>query len=102
MVPVPSLLALSAVLFTLGLFGALMKRSIVIVLISIELMLNAVNINLVTFSRYGMAPSVAGQIFALFNMTVAAAEIAVGLAILIVFYRSRNSSDVEDMDLLKH
>ncbi|GIM45690.1 NADH-quinone oxidoreductase subunit K [Collibacillus ludicampi] len=101
MVPIGSFLALGAILFTIGLFGVLTKRNIIIVLASIELMLNAANINLVTFARMGLTPNINGQVFALFTMVIAACEIAVGLAILIAIYRNRNSSDVRDMDLNK-
>ncbi|MFC4769507.1 NADH-quinone oxidoreductase subunit NuoK [Effusibacillus consociatus] len=94
-------LLLAAVLFCLGLFGVLWKRNIIIVLVSIELMLNAANINLVAFSRMGMAPNISGQVFALFAMVIAACEVAVGLAVLISLYRNRNSSDVKDMNLTK-
>jgi NADH-quinone oxidoreductase subunit K len=76
--------------------------SAVIVLISIELMLNAVNINLVAFSKYGVAPSITGQIFALFTISVAAAEAAVGLAILIALYRNRKTVNIDDMDTMKN
>lgn len=101
MAPVGSFLALAAVLFCIGLYGALTKRNIIIVLLSVELMLNAANLNLAAFARMGIAPGIAGQIFGLFSMTVAAAEVAVGLAILIALYRNRNSTDVRDMDLMK-
>lgn len=101
-IPTGSLLALGALLFCIGLFGALTKRNIIIVLVSIELMLNAANINLVTFSRMGAVPSLRGQIFSLFTMTVAAAEIAVGLALLLAIFRLRKTSEVKDMDVHKH
>lgn len=101
-VPAASLLALGAILFCIGLFGALTKRNLIIVLISIELMLNAANINLVTFSRLGDIPSLDGQVFALFTITVAAAEIAVGLALLLAFFRLKKSSEVRDLNQHKH
>lgn len=94
-------LLLAAVLFCLGLFGVLWKRNIIILLVSIELMLNAVNINLIAFSRLGLVPNINGQVFALFAMVIAASEVAVGLAVLIALYRNRNSSDVKDMNLTK-
>jgi NADH-quinone oxidoreductase subunit K len=100
-VPVSSYLALAAILFCIGLFGALTKRNIVIVLVSIELMLNAVNINLVAFSKMGVVPRIHGQVFGLFSMTIAAAEVSVGLATLIALYRNRNTSDVRDMNTMK-
>ena len=98
---VSSYLTLGAILFCIGLYGALSKKSAVIVLLSIELMLNAANLNLVAFSKYGFLPSLKGQIFTLFNITIAAAEVAVGIAILISIYRSRGTSDVVDLDLIK-
>lgn len=101
-VPASAFLALALILFCIGLYGALTKRNTVIVLISIELMLNAVNINLVTFSKYGMAPSITGQIFALFTITVAAAEAAVGLAILMALYRNRKTVNIDEMDTMKN
>jgi len=96
-----SYLMVALILFCVGLYGALTKRNAVIVLISIELMLNAVNINLVAFSKYGLYPNVAGQIFTLFSMTVAAAEVAVGLAILIALYRNKETVNVDEMDQMK-
>lgn len=101
-VPVSAYLALALILFCIGLYGALTKKNTVIVLISIELMLNAVNINLVTFSKYGVNPSITGQVFALFSIAVAAAEVAVGLAILISLYRNRRSVNIDEMNQLKN
>lgn len=101
-VPVQAYLALALILFCIGLYGALTKRNTVIVLISIELMLNAVNINLVAFSKYGITPSITGQIFTLFVITVAAAEVAVGIAILISLYRNKKSVNIDEMDAMKH
>ena len=94
-------LILSAILFSIGLYGALAKRNAVIILISIEIMLNAVNIAMVAFSRY-IAPSMlTGQVFAIFIMVVAAAEAAVGLAIIIAIYRSRKTVETTEIDLMK-
>ncbi len=105
MIPLQFYLIVAAVLFCLGLFGALSRRNAVGVLIGIELMLNAVNINLVAFWRYvkPAAPTMdlAGQIFALFVVTLAAAEAAIGLALIIAIYRSRDTVNVEDVDLMK-
>jgi NADH-quinone oxidoreductase subunit K len=101
-VPASAFLALALILFCIVLYGALTKRNTVIVLISIELMLNAVNINLVTFSKYGLSPSITGQIFALFAISVAAAEAAVGLAILIALYRTKKTVNIDEMDTLKN
>jgi NADH:ubiquinone oxidoreductase subunit K len=96
-------LILSAVLFSIGLYGVLAKRNAVAILMCIEIMLNAVNIAIVAFSRY-LVPDVVlltGHVFAIFIMTVAAAEAAVGLAIIIAIYRSRQSVDVEQADSMK-
>lgn len=94
-------LTLGAILFCVGLYGALTKKNAVIVLLCIELMLNAANLNLVAFSKLGMAPSLQGQLFSLFNMAVAAAEVAIGIAILIALYRSRGTANVDDMTELR-
>lgn len=94
-------LMLAAILFCIGLYGALSKKNAVIVLLSIELMLNAVNLNLVAFSKLGVKPTLTGQIFSLFNITIAAAEAAVGIAILISLYRNKGTVDVNEMDSMK-
>jgi NAD(P)H-quinone oxidoreductase subunit 4L len=94
-------LILSGILFSIGLYGALTKRNAIIILISIELMLNAVNIAFVAFSRFIKPVALTGQVFAIFIMVVAAAEVAVGLAIIIAIYRNRNNIDVTKIDLLK-
>ncbi|HEX7058137.1 MAG TPA: NADH-quinone oxidoreductase subunit NuoK [Bacilli bacterium] len=99
---ISSYLILAAILFCVGLYGALSKKNAVIVLLSIELMLNAVNLNLLAFAKLGEHPSLTGQIFSLFNITVAAAEAAVGIAILISLYRNKGTSDVTEMDEMKH
>lgn len=101
-VPISAYLTLALILFCIGLYGALTKRNTVIILISIELMLNAVNINLVAFSKFGMIPSITGQVFALFVIAVAAAEAAVGLAILIALYRNRSTVNIDEMNSLKN
>lgn len=96
-------LILSAILFSIGLYGALAKRNAVVVLMCIEIMLNAVNIAMVAFSRY-LVPDVVvltGHVFAIFIMTVAAAEAAVGLAIIITIYRNRRTVDIEQADLMQ-
>jgi NADH-quinone oxidoreductase subunit K len=91
-------LILAAALFALGTIGVLTRRNVVIVLMSIELILNAVNLNLVAFSRlWGLQ----GQVFAIFVITDAAAEAAVGLGILIAFFRNRETVNVDEVDLLK-
>src|SRR5437868_4159475 len=98
-VRLPFLLIFAAVLFSAGVYGVLARRNAVLVLMSIELMLNAVNVNLVAFSAY--LHQLTGQVFALFVITVAAAEIGIGLAIVILIYRNRESVDVDKIDLLK-
>jgi NADH:ubiquinone oxidoreductase subunit K len=94
-------LILSAVLFSIGLYGALAKRNIIIILMCIELMLNAVNIAMVAFSRFVTPLLLTGQIFAIFVIVVAAAEATVGLAIVIALYRNRETIDSIKTDLMK-
>lgn len=94
-------LVLSAVLFSIGLYGVLAKRNAIVILMCIEIMLNAVNIALVGFSRYVVPSLLTGQIFAIFVIVVAAAEAAVGIAIIIAIYRSRQSIDIDKFDLMK-
>lgn len=94
-------LVLSAVLFSIGLYGVLSRRNAVVMLMCIEIMLNAVNIALVAFSRYVVPMLLTGQIFAIFVIVVAAAEAAVGIAIIIAIYRNRQSVDVDKFDLMK-
>jgi NADH-quinone oxidoreductase subunit K len=93
-------LTVAAILFTLGIFGIFLNRkNVIIILMSIELMLLAVNINLVAFSSH--LGVLTGQVFAMFVLTVAAAEAAIGLAILVVYFRNRGSIAVEDINLMK-
>jgi NADH-quinone oxidoreductase subunit K len=95
-----SYLAVAAVVFTIGVFGIFMNRkNVIVMLMSIELILLAVNINLVAFSSY--LGDLVGQVFALFVLTVAAAEAAIGLAILVVYFRNRGTIAVEDVNLMK-
>ena len=94
-------LILSAVLFSIGLYGVLAKRNAIIILMSIELMLNAVNIAMVAFSRYIVPLLLTGQRFAMFIIVVAAAEATVGLAIIISIYRNRETIDVTEVNLMK-
>lgn len=94
-------LVLSALLFCIGLYGALARRNAVAILLALEIMLNAVNITLVAFSRYVTPQLLTGQVFAIFVMTVAAAEAVVGLAIIIALYRTRGTIDMEKINLLK-
>ncbi len=99
MVPIEHAIALSAILFAIGTVGAITRRNLIVVLMSIELMLNAVNVALVAFSR--LWGSLDGQIFVLMVIVVAAAEVAVGLGIVISLFRNRESVNVEDVSLLK-
>jgi NADH-quinone oxidoreductase subunit K len=93
-------LTLAAVLFTIGIFGIFLNRkNVIVILMSVELILLAVNINLVAFSTH--LNDITGQVFALLVLTVAAAEAAIGLAILVVFYRNRGSIAVEDVNMMK-
>ena len=101
MIPLSWYLILAAALFSIGLFGVLVRRNAVAILLGVELMLNAVNINLVSFWRYGDISLMAGQAFAIIVFAVAAAEVAVGLALVISVYRRRNTVVAEDLDLLK-
>lgn len=94
-------LILSTVLFSIGLYGALAKRNAIVILMSIELMLNAVNIAMVAFSRYIVPLLLTGQVFAIFIIVVAAAEATVGLAIIIAIYRNRETIDATEVNLMK-
>lgn len=94
-------LILSAVLFVIGLYGALTRRNAVIILMCIEIMLNAVNISLVAFSSYIVPQLLTGQVFAIFVMVVAAAEVAVGIGILLAIYRQFTDIDVNNINLMK-
>jgi len=100
-IPLSWYLVLAAALFSIGLYGVLSRRNAIGILMGIELMLNAVNINLVAFWRYIDPVKMTGQIFAIFVFTVAAAEVAVGLALVIAIYRNRDTVVVEEIDLLK-
>jgi NADH:ubiquinone oxidoreductase subunit K len=92
-------LLLAAVLFSFGVYGVLARKNGVLVLMSIELMLNAVNINLIAFGAF--RNNVVGQVFALFVITIAAAEVAIGLAIVLVIFRNRADIDLDEVDLMK-
>ena len=94
-------LVLSSVLFAIGLYGALSKRSAVVILMSIEIMLGAVSIAMVAFSRYIVPAMLIGQVFTIFIIVVAAAEATVGLAIIIAIYRRRETIDITKIDLMK-
>jgi len=97
----PFLLVFSAILFSAGVYGVLARRNAVLVLMSIELMLNAVNVNLVAFNAALRDRVLTGQVFALFVITVAAAEVGIGLAIVILIYRNRETINVDEVNLLK-
>jgi NADH:ubiquinone oxidoreductase subunit K len=99
MIRLPFLLVFSALLFSAGVYGVLARRNAVMVLMAIELMLNAVNVNLVAFSAH--LQDVAGQMFALFVIAVAAAEVGIGLALVILLFRNRASINVDEVSLLK-
>jgi NADH-quinone oxidoreductase subunit K len=98
-VPITHFLALSGALFLIGMCGVLLRRNVLIVLMSIELMLNGANIALVAFSR--LHGNLDGQVLAMFVIAVAAAEAAVGLAIVVSLFRARTSSDIDDLGLLR-
>lgn len=99
MVPLSAYVILSTLLFTIGVVGVLIRRNLIIILLSIELMFNAANINFVAFSHYFQA--MAGQVFVFFVLTVAASEVALGLAIIIALYRGRATLNVEEINLMR-
>jgi NADH-quinone oxidoreductase subunit K len=101
-IPLSWWLTVSAALFSIGVYGALTRKNAIGILMGVELILNAVNINLVAFWRYITPNDIAGQIFAIIVIAVAAAEAAVGLAIIISVYRRRHSAVVEELDILKN
>jgi NADH:ubiquinone oxidoreductase subunit K len=94
-------LILAALLFSLGVYGVLVRRNAVLVLLSVELMLTAVNINLVAFGAMISDSIHSGAVFALFVITVAAAEVGIGLAIVLMIFRNRSSANVDELDLMK-
>lgn len=98
-IPIEYYLILSAILFTIGIIGIMVRRNIIVVLMSLELMLNAVNINFVTFSAY--LGDMTGRVFSLFTMAVAAAEVAIGLAIAVNLVRVRKTMEIDEVDSLK-
>lgn len=101
MVPLENYLVLSAIIFSLGLYGVLTRRNAVLILISVELMLNAVSLNFVAFASYLDPDKITGVIFAVFIITVAAAEVGLGLAIIIRLYRNRATANVDEVATLK-
>ena len=100
-IPIWWFLAVGAMLFCIGLFGMMIRRSAIGMLLSIELMLNAANINLVAFGSYLKQPTIAGQVFTIFVITLAAAEAAIGLAIVINVYRQQQHIDADKMNAMK-
>ena len=94
-------LVLAAALFALGVYGLLVRRNAVMVLLAVELMLNAVNINLVAFEAVLRSSEAIGQVFAIFVITVAAAEVGIGLAIVLMIFRNRASANVDELNLMK-
>ena len=94
-------LILGAALFAFGVYGLLVRRNVVLILLSVELMLNAVNINLVAFEAFLVTSEAIGQVFAIFVITVAAAEVGIGLAIVLMIFRNRKSANVDDLSLMR-
>ena len=101
MIPLSWYLIVAAILFCIGLYGAMARRNAISILMGIELMLNAININLVAFWRYITPDALTGQVFALFVITVAAAEAAICLALIISIFRNRDTVIVEEVDMMK-
>ncbi len=101
MIPLAWYLVFAAILFCIGLYGVLVRKNAIAILMGIELMLNSININLIAFWRYRSSEGVAGQAFAIIVFAVAAAEVAVGLALIISIYRRRQSVVADDMNLMK-
>ena len=105
MIPINYYIVLSAILFSMGVVGVLVRRNALIIFMSIELMLNAANLSLIAFSRFRLnvtgIPNYSAQVFVFFIITVAAAEVAVGLAIIVALYRARQTTHVEDVSSLK-
>ncbi len=105
MITLGDYLIVSAILFTIGLAGVMVRRNLIVILMSLELMLNAANLSLVAFSRFRIGanglPDYNAQVFVFFVITVAAAEVAVGLALFVALYRARQTTDVDDITTLK-
>ncbi len=99
---VSQFLVLGAALFALGVYGVLVRRNAVMVLLSVELMLASVTINFVAFGAFLQDAALSGQIFALFVITVAAAEVGIGLAIILLIFRNRRSANVDELDLMRY
>jgi len=100
-IPLTHFLMLAAVLFAIGLYGVLVRKNVVIVLMGIEIMMNSANLNFIAFSKFYSASRVTGQIFTLFGITIAAAEVAVGLALVIAIFRQAKTVEVQEIDTLK-
>ena len=94
-------LVLAAALFSIGIYGLLVRRNAVMVLLAVELMLNAVNINLIAFEAVLRSPQALGQVFSIFIITVAAAEVGIGLAIILMIFRNRKSANVDEFNLMR-
>jgi NADH:ubiquinone oxidoreductase subunit K len=94
-------LVVGAALFAFGVYGLLVRRNLVLILLSVELMLAAVNINLVAFEAFLVTSQAVGQVFAIFVITVAAAEVGIGLAIVLMIFRNRKSANVDDLSLMR-
>ena len=94
-------LVLAAALFSIGVYGLLVRRNAVMVLLAVELMLNAVNINLIAFEAVLRSPQALGQVFSIFIITVAAAEVGIGLAIILMIFRNRKSANVDELNLMR-
>ena len=101
MIPLSWYLIFAAALFCIGLFGVLARKNAIAILMGVELMLNAVNVNLVAFWRYRTPDDISGQVFAIMVFAVAAAEVAVGLALILSIYRRRKTIVAEEIDMLK-
>lgn len=101
MIPLKYFLIFSALLFSVGMYGVLARRNAILILISIEIMLNAVNINFIAFSRYITPKLIVGQMYTIFAIAAGAAEIGVGLAIVLSIYRGRETVNVDEIDMLK-
>ncbi|HHT9110956.1 MAG TPA: NADH-quinone oxidoreductase subunit NuoK [Candidatus Brocadiaceae bacterium] len=99
MITITHYLVLSAILFTLGVIGVLIRRNAIVIFMCVELMLNAVNLSFVAFAHY--LNSMQGQLFVFFTMTVAAAEAAVGLAIIVALFRNKETVNIDDMNIMK-
>ena len=105
MITLGDYLVVSAILFTMGFAGVMLRRNLIVILMSLELMLNAANLSLVSFSRFHVGvnglPNYNGQVFVFFVITVAAAEVGIGLAIVILIYRNRETINIDEVNLLK-